>query len=79
MNGAYNGVGELRNILKDVTFRGNFLAGSKHGFGVEYWPNGGMKFAGDYRKNERSGYGTEFDMHGFKLREGVWKEGSFIG
>lgn len=79
MNGIYSGIGELRDLIQDVIFRGSFLAGKRHGFGMEYWPNGSLKYTGEYNQDNRHGYGTEFDKHGFKLSEGIWKDNNFVG
>lgn len=78
-NGLYSDIGELRNLRDEAEFRGSFLLGKKHGFGVEYWQNGFIKFAGDFKDDKRSGTGSEFDKFGFKIRNGIWEAGEFIG
>ena len=79
LNGLYDGIGEVWNSRGDVTFRGNFLNGKRHGFGIDYWPNNAIKYTGEYKVDERCGYGTEFDKFGFKVTEGNWYDGEFLG
>jgi antitoxin component YwqK of YwqJK toxin-antitoxin module len=55
------------------------LNGKRHGFGVDYWPNNAIKYTGEYKVDERCGYGTEFDKFRFKVTEGNCYDGEFLG
>lgn len=68
-DGQPNGPTVLAGADGDV-FRGTFVAGDKHGFGVYVWCDGRV-YRGEYRSNTKHGHGVLTWPHG------AWFEGPF--
>lgn len=62
---CYNGPGILIRENQE-RYEGNFLQGKKHGFGVQFYPGGAVRYKGDFRNDQRSGEGTYYFTNGDK-------------
>ncbi len=62
---CYNGPGILVRENQE-RYEGNFQSGQKHGFGVQYYPGGAIRYKGIFRDDLRSGEGTYYFTNGDK-------------
>ena len=51
---------QILKLTKYKTFEGEFRFNQFQGMGVEYFPDGRVKFKGNFRQGERHGFGTLF-------------------
>lgn len=58
-------------------YAGNWIAGRRHGQGVEVQPNGN-RYEGGWRKDRRHGLGVLFFLDRGRVQEGRWKRGCAI-
>ncbi len=63
---CYNGPGILIRENQE-RYEGNFQNGQKHGFGVQYYPGGAIRYKGLFRDDLRSGEGTYYFTNGDKF------------
>ncbi|GHB53852.1 hypothetical protein [Persicitalea jodogahamensis] len=63
---CYNGPGILIRENQE-RYEGNFQNGKKHGFGVQYYPGGAIRYKGIFRDDLRSGEGTYYFTNGDKF------------
>ncbi len=62
---CFNGPGILVRENQE-RYEGNFANGKKHGFGVQFYPGGAVRYKGDFREDSRSGQGTYYFTNGDK-------------
>lgn len=63
---CYNGPGILIRENQE-RYEGHFQNGQKHGFGVQYYPGGAIRYKGIFRDDLRSGEGTYYFTNGDKF------------
>lgn len=63
---CYNGPGILVRENQE-RYEGSFQNGKKHGFGVEFYAGGAVRYNGIFRDNLRSGEGTYYFTNGDKF------------
>jgi len=77
-NDLYNGKG-IRYGTKEAKEIGNYKNGSLHGKGKMFTEDGGVGFEGNYKDDERHGYGVSFHYYTKnKHCEGKWEFDKFI-
>ena len=65
---------------KTKEFAGTLLNGKKHGTGVEYWPNGNVRYEGQYLNDKNDGKNVTFyHPNGNGMFKGSVKEGVLEG
>ena len=68
-----------KNNHRVLIFEGEFFNWLKHGYGKEYYFEGGLKFEGQFLYGERNGKGKEYDEFGNVKFEGEYLNGNRIG
>lgn len=63
---CYNGPGILVRQNQE-RYEGNFQSGKKHGFGVQFYSGGAVRYKGLFRDDLRSGEGTYYFSNGDKF------------
>ncbi len=63
---CYEGPGILIRENQE-RYEGHFQRGQKHGFGVQYYPGGAVRYKGIFRDDLRSGEGTYYFTNGDKF------------
>ena len=60
-----------------MIYKGEVKKGTniKNGRGKEFYPNGELKYEGEYKNDKREGLGTEFTEEGEPIFKGEYKEG----
>ncbi|MDZ7900611.1 MAG: hypothetical protein U5N85_21610 [Arcicella sp.] len=65
------------------SYKGSWLNGRRHGYGIQYYPNGQKMFIGEYNQGKRQGSGTFFFKNGERFEghfnnDKITDNGSFI-
>ena len=60
---CYNGPGILIRENQE-RYEGTFQNGQKHGFGVQFYPGGAVRYKGDFQEDLRAGKGTYYFTNG---------------
>ena len=77
-NDLYNGKG-IKYGTKKAKEIGNYKNGSRHGKGKWLFEDGGVGFEGDFKDDEKHGFGVEFNEFTKKKNfEGKWEFDKFI-
>jgi hypothetical protein len=65
------------------SYKGSWINGRRHGYGIQYYPNGQKMFIGDYNQGKRQGKGIFFFRNGERFEgkfynDKITEDGSFI-
>jgi antitoxin component YwqK of YwqJK toxin-antitoxin module len=77
-SGRKHGVGEDYESDGKLFYRGDFHNNLREGFGILYFKNGRRAYIGEFKHGKKDGRGTEFDSMGVPLREGNWRQDTYI-
>ena len=67
-----------KNNHRVLIIEGEYFNGLKHGYGKEYYLEGGLKFEGHFLYGEKNGKGKEYDEFGNVKFEGEYLNGNRI-